>query len=184
MENLRAAGVFMSVSAGNSGWACETVNDPPALEDSAITIGATDSGDGIANLSSRGPVTVDGSNRRKPDLVAPGINVRSSTRDGGYGWKSGTSMASPHIAGGVLLLWSAFPQLRWNVDLTESILEQTALHLTTSQLCGNDAPGQVPNNVWGFGRIDVLAAYNYIAIYGLPPYKYFLPVIFRDAATH
>jgi serine protease AprX len=164
MDNVRAAGIFMSVSAGNSGSGCSTVSDPPALYDSAITVGATGfQTDGIASFSSRGPVTADGSGRAKPDLVAPGSSVRSSYPTGGYTALSGTSMASPHVAGAVALLWSAFPSLRGNVDHTEFILEQTAKHLTTTQGCGGDTSSQVPNNVYGYGRIDVLAAYNYAA---------------------
>jgi len=163
MNNLRAAGVFMSVSAGNAGPDCSTVNDPPALQDAAISVGATTSEDHIVGFSSRGPVTVDGSNRRKPDLVAPGFNVRSSYPPNSYAFLSGTSMASPHVAGAVVLLWSAFPQLRRDVDTTQHILEQTALHLTTTQGCGGDTASQVPNNVYGYGRLDVLAAYNYAA---------------------
>ncbi len=161
MNNLRAAGVFMSVSAGNAGPACSTISDPPGLEDPAITVGATTSSDSIASFSSRGPVTVDGSQRRKPDLVAPGVNVRSSYPQNSYKDSSGTSMASPHVAGAAVLLWSAFPQLRRDVDHTERILEQSALHLTTTQGCGGDTATQVPNNVFGYGRLDVLAAYNY-----------------------
>jgi len=164
MDNMRAAGIFMAASAGNSGSACSTVSDPPALYDSAITIGATGfQTDTIASYSSRGPVTADGSNRGKPDLVAPGSSVRSSYPTNTYATLSGTSMASPHVAGAVALLWSAFPNLRGNVDHTEFILEQTAVHLTTTQGCGGDTSSQVPNNVYGYGRIDVLAAYNYAA---------------------
>ena len=164
MDNLRAAGVFMATSAGNSGSACSTISDPPALYDSAITVGATGfQTNTIASYSSRGPVTADGSNRKKPDLVAPGSSVRSSYPTNSYATLSGTSMASPHVAGAVALLWSAFPNLRGNVDHTEFILQQTAVHLTTTQGCGGDSSSQVPNNVYGYGRIDVLAAYNYAA---------------------
>lgn len=179
MENLRAAGVFMSVSAGNSGSGCSSIYDPPALEDSAITIGATDLSDTIAGFSSRGPVTIDGSNRHKPDLVAPGVSVRSSTPGNGYGSSSGTSMASPHVAGAVVLLWSAFPQMRHNVDFTESLLMQSAAPHTTTQTCGSDVAGQFPNNVYGAGRIDVLAAYNLFTRIGLPPYVSEYPIILR-----
>jgi len=162
LENLRAAGVFMAASAGNSGPGCSTIDSPPALEDSAITVGATGfQTDVIASYSSRGPVTVDGSNRRKPDLVAPGSAVRSSYPPEGYATLSGTSMASPHVAGAVLLLWSAVPSISRAVDFTEFLLGQTAMHLTSDQGCGGDSSSQVPNNVYGHGRIDVLAAYGY-----------------------
>jgi subtilisin family serine protease len=163
MENLRAAGVFMAVSAGNSGSSCSSITDPPGLEDAAITVGATSyQSNVIAGYSSRGPVTVDGSNRRKPDLVAPGSSVRSSTPGNSYGTSSGTSMAAPHVAGAVALLWSAVPWLRGNVDDTEAVLEQSALHLTTTQGCGGDPINAVPNNVYGYGQINALAAYNYV----------------------
>jgi len=178
MDNLRAAGIFMAVSAGNSGASCSSITDPPAIYDSAITVGATDAGDFVAGFSSRGPVTVDGSNRRKPDLVAPGVSVRSSYPTNSYATLSGTSMASPHVAGAVVLLWSAFPALRGNVDATETLLMQTAVRLTTSQTCGGDVALQYPNNVYGFGRIDVLAAYNA----QLPPvgFEYYFPMIGRN----
>jgi serine protease AprX len=159
-ENLRAAGVFMAVAAGNEGRnGCSTVVYPPGPYDSAISVGAVDQLDRIAVFSSRGPVTVDGSGRRKPDLVAPGVGVRSSIA-AGYGTSSGTSMATPHLGGAVALLWSAFPSLRRNVDRTEQILEQSAVPLVSAATCGGDSPTQVPNNVFGYGRIDVLAAYR------------------------
>jgi subtilisin family serine protease len=160
VDNMRALGIFMSVSAENGGPSCRTVSDPPAIYDSSITIGATDSSDSIASFSSRGPVTVDGSNRPKPDLVAPGVAVRSSVPGGAYRSLNGTSMASPHVAAAVALLWTAVPSLRRNVDGTEAILEQTALHETTAQGCGGEPSTQVPNDTYGWGRIDVLAAYN------------------------
>jgi serine protease AprX len=158
LENLRAAGIFMSVAAGNSGPDCSTVSDPPALDSASITVGATDNSDNIAYFSSRGPVAVDGSFRRKPDLVAPGIGVVSAWNDGGYAIADGTSMAAPHVAGAVALLWSAFPHIRGNVDYTQALLQQTAVHLTSVQLCGTNVG--TPNNVFGYGRIDLLTAYN------------------------
>jgi subtilisin family serine protease len=105
---------------------------------------------------------VDGSNRRKPDLVAPGASVRSSYPPNGYISLSGTSMSAPHVAGAVALLWSAFPEVRGNVDFTEYALEQSALPLTTAQGCGGDGASEVPNNVYGYGQIDVSAAYAYL----------------------
>ena len=138
MDAMRAAGIFMSVSAGNEGPSCSTVAEPPAPYDSSVSVGATDGLDVIARFSSRGPVTADGSGRMKPDLVAPGVSVRSSEA-GGYGVLSGTSMASPHVGGAVALLWSAFPNLRGNVDATERLLEETARPLTSAQGCGGDS---------------------------------------------
>ena len=160
VDNMRAAGIFMAVAAGNGGRnGCATVATPPGVYDSSITVGATDSADRIADFSSRGPVLGDGSGRTKPDLVAPGVGIRSSVR-AGYDVKSGTSMAAPHLAGAVLLLWSAFPPLRGNVDATEQLLEQTAVKLPTTEGCGGNSPTQIPNNTYGYGRIDVLAAYR------------------------
>jgi serine protease AprX len=159
VDNMRAAGIFMSVAAGNEGPACSTITSPPAHYDSAVTVGSVDSNDVLATSSSRGPITVDGSGRHKPDLVAPGRLIRSSIRNG-FGVLSGTSMAAPHVGGAVALLWSAFPNLRGNVDATEQLLEQTAAPITSPQACGGDSPSAVPNNAYGYGRIDVYAAYQ------------------------
>jgi subtilisin family serine protease len=109
----------------------------------------------IAFFSSRGPITADGSGRMKPDLAAPGSDVRSSFLGGSYKSLHGTSMAAPHVAGAVALLWSAFPQLRRDVDQTEQILEQSALH-QPSTACGSSGS---PNNVYGYGTINVFDAY-------------------------
>jgi serine protease AprX len=158
VENVQAAGIVVVASAGNSGPGCSTVNAPPAIYDAAFSVGATDGSDNIAYFSSRGPVTVDGSNRRKPDVSAPGVSVRSCVPGGGYITMQGTSMAGPHVAGTVALLWSATPQLVGDVDATEWIIAHTARPRTTVQACGGDGPGDVPNNVYGWGIVDALAA--------------------------
>ena len=160
VANLRAAGIAVVSSAGNSGSAgCGTVNTPAAIFDAAITVAAVDSSDAVASFSSRGPVTVDGSNRPKPDISAPGVCIRSSVPINGWGscW-DGTSMAGPHVAAAVALLISAQPALRGDVDTIEALLEAGALPRTTAQGCGGDTASQVPNNVYGWGRLDVLAA--------------------------
>ena len=160
VENLRAAGVVVVVSAGNEGSGCSTITSP-AIYDASFSVGATDSGDNIASFSSRGPVTVDGSNRLKPNVSAPGVNIRSSVPVNSYagGW-SGTSMAGPHVVGLVALLLSAHPELRGQVDTIEHIIESSAVPRTDSQSCG-DIPGtDVPNNTYGWGRVDALAALN------------------------
>jgi subtilisin family serine protease len=161
VQSIRAAGIVTVHSAGNDGSSCSTVRDPSAIYDESFSVGATDSYDDIAFFSSRGPVTIDGSNRLKPDISAPGVDIRSSTRDGGYqgGW-DGTSMAGPHVAGLVALVLSAKPELEGDVDAVENVIEQSAVALTTTQGCGGDAGDAIPNNVFGWGRIDALAAIN------------------------
>jgi subtilisin family serine protease len=158
VDNTRAAGIVMVVSAGNSGSGCSTVNTPAAIYDSSFTVGALNTGaDTIASFSSRGPVTIDGSNRIKPDISAPGTSTRSSynTSDTTYTSLSGTSMAGPHVAGGVALLLSAFPSLIGNVNAVESRLTSSAKALPLSTATCSSAAGAVPNNVFGYGRLDV-----------------------------
>ena len=158
VSNTRAAGIVMVVSAGNSGSGCSTVSDPPSFYDPSVTVGALNTGaDTIASFSSRGPVTADGSNRVKPDIAAPGTSTRSSyrTSDTTYSSLSGTSMASPHVVGGVALLLSAFPSLAGNVDAIESRLTSSARHITLTSTTCSSAAGAVPNNVFGYGRLDV-----------------------------
>ncbi|WP_420630691.1 S8 family serine peptidase [Candidatus Leptofilum sp.] len=157
VNNVRAAGIVTVHSAGNSGPGCGTVDDPAATYPASFTVGATDSGDNIASFSSRGPSDFDGG--LKPDIVAPGLSISSTIRVelGSYGLNSGTSMAAPHVAGLVALLISANPSLAGDVDGIEAILRGTAVPLTSSQGCGGDGPTDVPNHVYGYGRIDALA---------------------------
>lgn len=156
VENTRAAGIVVVVSAGNSGSSCSTVDTPAAIYDAAFTIGATDNVSTIASFSSRGPVTVDGSNRMKPDVSAPGVSVRSAVPGTGYGFKSGTSMAGPHVAGMVGVLLSAQPGLAGDVETIESCIIATAVPRTTTQICGGVAGSQVPNNTYGNGRVALV----------------------------
>jgi subtilisin family serine protease len=158
VENVRAAGIVVVASAGNSGSSCSTVRDPPALYDAAFSVGSTTSTDAISSFSSRGPVTIDGSGRLKPDVSAPGSSVRSSVPGTGYSTMSGTSMAGPHVAGLVALVISAEPRLEGNVDAIEQILVDSALPLPTTQTCGGLPAGTIPNHTFGHGRIDAWAA--------------------------
>ena len=155
---VRAAGIVDVFAAGNYGSGCNTVQYPPATYEDALTVGAFSSGGAIAGFSSRGPVTADGSGRLKPDVVAPGVQVLSSTRGGGYDTGNGTSMAAPHVAGQVALMLTANPALRGQVDAIEEIIVDSAAPVAAIEACGGEAPGVVPNNTWGHGIIDALEA--------------------------
>jgi serine protease AprX len=164
VNNTEAAGIFVEVSAGNSGPGCSTVADAPAIYSASFSTGAIDISNVLASFSSRGPSTFYTPNLLKPNISAPGVNVRSSTRtsDTSYGNLSGTSMAGPHVAGVVALLWSARPQLVRNIDLTKTILQNTAnpAVTVTPETCGGTPSTQIPNNSFGYGHIDALAAVN------------------------
>lgn len=157
VQALRAAGTFIVVSAGNEGPECATVGSPPAIYDEVLSVGAVDSSQSITSFSSRGPVDVDGSNRVKPDLVAPGLEILSAYPEDQYRSWQGTSMAGPHLAGVVALMWSANRQLIGDIETTEQILLETATPLDLSvPRCGLSQ--NVPNNVTGHGLVNAYAA--------------------------
>ena len=168
LQASRAAGIVYVVSAGNDGEGgtgdCSVLQFPLARYPESFTVAAVSrDNNGIADFSSRGPVLGDPdfpTGLRKPDIGAPGENIRSSLRgsDTEYGSLSGTSMSGPHVAGLVALIISANPHLAGNVDRIEEIIEQTAIPKTTTQGCGGDTNTSVPNNVYGWGNIDALAA--------------------------
>jgi serine protease AprX len=159
VNNLRAAGVVVVVSAGNDGSACSTINTPAAIYTGSFTVGSTTSSDVISSFSSRGPVTNYGATKLSPDISAPGSNIRSCVPGGGFASLSGTSMAGPHVAGLVALVISANPGLAGKVATIEDIIQKTAVKLKTTESCGGTS-GATPNNVFGYGRIDALAAVN------------------------
>lgn len=157
VETMRAAGQMVVASAGNDGPNCTTVHNPISMHDAVLSVGAHNSAGAIASFSSRGPVTADGSNRLKPDISAPGVAVRSTWLNAGYNTIQGTSMASPHVAGAVALLWSAVPTLIGDIDATEQILLKSATPVSANN-CGEGDVETVPNNTYGYGRLNILAA--------------------------
>ncbi|MEM7246826.1 MAG: S8 family serine peptidase [Acidobacteriota bacterium] len=156
----RAAGILTVVAAGNRGPWCGTIRTFPGSESEVFTIGAVDHSDVPAYFSGRGPVPETG--LLKPDLVAPGVQVRSSTLGSGrdYENRNGTSMATPHVSGGVALLWSAVPSLRGRIDETIELLQRTAYREIVADGCGGN-PIHGPNATWGHGRLDLVQALDH-----------------------
>ena len=165
INNTEASGIFVVAAAGNAGSSCSSVNDPPAIYSASFSVGAYDINNQLASFSSRGPSTYP-PNVLKPNLSAPGVTVRSSylSTDAAYINLQGTSMASPHVAGAVALLWSARPQLVRDIAATKALLQNTAnssVIVTPPQLCGGTLSStDIPNNSFGYGRVNVLAALN------------------------
>jgi subtilisin family serine protease len=145
-----AAGIFPAFANGNSGDYCGSSNSPGDYPES-YAVGAYDEKDNIAYFSSRGPSVFDVT---KPNISAPGVNVRSAVPGDAYEAYDGTSMATPHVAGAVALLWSAAPALSGDIAATREILDASA-HDHDDATCGGDADN---NNVWGEGSLDVVDA--------------------------
>jgi hypothetical protein len=148
---LSAAGIYVVVAAGNDGPDCATVTDAPAPYPDVMTVGATDTNGQIADFSSRGP-TPDGD--VKPDIVAPGVDVLSALPHDTYGRYEGTSMATPHVAGVVALMWSANPKLIGDIADTTRILRSTATRIPehATDICGS------PADITGAGMVSATAA--------------------------
>ncbi|WP_181311470.1 carboxypeptidase regulatory-like domain-containing protein [Nocardioides campestrisoli] len=144
-----ASGIWGQWSNGNSGPSCST-SGSPGSRTLNYSSGAHDVNNAIAGFSARG-AGQDG--EIKPNISAPGVNVRSALPNSTYGSYNGTSMASPHVAGTVALLWSAAPSLVGDIDATWALLDGSAQDSAATQ-CGGTADD---NNVFGEGRLDALA---------------------------
>ncbi len=147
-----AAGTFPVFSQGNSGSSCGSANSPGDNAE-AYGVGAYDVNNALASFSSRGPSTFG---EIKPNVSAPGVNVRSSVANGGYAAFNGTSMAAPHVAGAVALVWSVSVSLRGDVNGTRALLDDTATDVNATT-CGGTADD---NNMFGEGRLNAYAAVN------------------------
>ena len=151
---LETAGIFLSAGAGNTGdYGCSSVTDPIAIYPSVFTVGSVNQGGDLSTFSSVGPVIVDGSDRQKPDLLAPGEQITSAFPGAGYNTADGTSFAAPHVTGVVALMWSANPALIGDVEATMAILRQTAQPYTGVIVdCGQEG------STVGAGILDAYAA--------------------------
>ncbi|MEM7162741.1 MAG: S8 family peptidase [Bacteroidota bacterium] len=161
---VEAAGIANVFSAGNSGPDPMTISAPHNINTGLVnsfTVGALnmDANLTIASFSSRGPsfCPESGSLLIKPEVSAPGVNVRSAVGQNEYDNYNGTSMAAPHVSGAVLLLKEAFPYLGG-----EDIL--LALYNSAIDLGDNGE-----DNTYGNGVIDVFEAYNYLIDQGNDP---------------
>lgn len=114
IDQLRAAGVAVAIASGNDGFR-DGVSFPGCIS-TAVTVGATSKQDELADFSNCGP---------QVDLHAPGVGIRSSVPGGGFAAFSGTSMATPHVAGAFAALRSARPSA--TVDQIEAALSSTGL---------------------------------------------------------
>lgn len=139
-DNAVDIGIVVVVAAGNNGPGKGTIASPGCAR-KVICVGATDKNDRVYYKSSRGPTSIGAV---KPDVVAPGVNIKSTRLGGDYAYLSGTSMAAPHVAGAAALLMQAHPNL--TSDEVKTTLMNTAVDL------GYD------ENTQGSGRIDVLRA--------------------------
>jgi bacillopeptidase F len=160
MNVIEAAGIANVFSGGNTGPNNNGLNSPQRINSNVVNTFCVGSIDGnqsfpypISNFSTRGPSQCPGSGPLSihPEVVAPGQNVRSAWGANGYNTISGTSMASPHVSGALLLLKEAFPQLSGK-ELME------ALYYSAVDM---GSPGE--DNVYGRGLIDVEAAFLFLS---------------------
>jgi subtilisin family serine protease len=166
ISNLNAAGILVEASAGGSGPSCATLASPGDYLQ-VLTTGSVNHLGGelpgiLSPFSSRGPSMLY-PDAFKPNILAPGHNIRSSLPGDTYASWSGTSMAGPHATALVGLMWSACPTYQGFVEETFEIIHNTAVPLTGQggSNCGGDYV-EGPNNDWGYGTIDALAAVNEI----------------------
>ncbi|MEX1309083.1 MAG: S8 family serine peptidase, partial [Candidatus Sulfomarinibacteraceae bacterium] len=173
VDSWHAAGVYPVFSNGNAsncGYSsppgCNTVGNP-ARYGNVTGVGSTGQSNGAyATHSNWGPTdNVDAVNPNgfptiKPQVAAPGVDIRSSLNgsDSQYASWAGTSMSAPHVAGLIALMWDAGPCLIGDYATTEDLILGSAVAIPYASSCGGEGPGNVPNQATGWGEIDALAA--------------------------
>jgi len=173
VDSWHAAGVypiFANVNAGNCGYSyppgCNTVGNPGRYGN-VTGVGSTGQSNGAyAAHSNWGPtddpdtVNPNGFPTVKPQVVAPGVDIRSavSSSNSSYASWGGTSMSAPHVAGLIALMWQAAPCLVGDYVDTENIIQASAVPIPYTTNCGGEGPGNIPNMATGWGEIDALEA--------------------------
>ncbi|GIH10273.1 peptidase S8 [Rhizocola hellebori] len=131
-DALAAAGIAFVAAAGNEGDRCGSIDAPPATDPAAFTVAAVNEDREVTSFSSRGQPASG-----KPDASAPGAQVLSAMPGNTYGVLDGTSMATPHVAGALALLWSVRPELVGDLDRSFALLRETATPVSGSPTCGD-----------------------------------------------
>jgi subtilisin family serine protease len=156
LQALRAADILPVFAGGNFGPGAST-SVSPANNPEAFAVGAVDGTGVIDATSSRGPSACGEATTTYPELVAPGVTIRTADRYGTFQVATGTSEAAPHVAGALALLLAAHPGL--TADQQASALEAGAMDL--------GATG--PDGTYGNGLLDVLAAHDWLVANPPPP---------------
>jgi len=161
IDNLEALGIVNIFAAGNEGSAAATIRNPANRADDSLdcfavgSINTSTTPPSVSFSSSRGPSDCNGT--IKPNVTAPGSGIRTSSPNGNYGYFSGTSAATPHVAGLVALLRQKNPNATVD-EIKEAIL-------TTA----NDFGYTLPDNNFGWGVIDCMAALNALSPANVDP---------------
>jgi len=154
LQALRAAGILPVFAAGNYG-PDQGSSVSPSNNPEAFAVGAVYDDGTIYGPSSRGPSACDQS--VYPQAVAPGVGIHTTDLYGFYTDASGTSLSAPHVAGGLALLISAFPNM--------SVGDQEAALINGAADLGSAGP----DDIYGNGQIDLLAAYQWLQNNQTPP---------------
>jgi subtilisin family serine protease len=151
VDNATAAGMLSVIAAGNSGPGYRTVASPGVAR-TALTVGAIDKTETIASFSSRGPAADGDQYLLKPEVVSQGVSILSTVPASGragnstrYAAYSGTSMATPHVAGAAALL------LQWNPAQSPADVK--------NRLAGSARSGSGDRFIEGAGAIDLVPAF-------------------------